>query len=231
MSTQHKDYINGIPNAERRYATHGLSVQKRAADPADEPNEKEIIIRGYAALFNVEADLGYAKEIIMPGAFDECLANDVRCLFNHDPNIILGRGNNKPTAFGKGQTLRYGVDSVGLWYEVVLDTSIPTHYTLSEAINRNDINQSSFAFLVKEQSWVQTEQGQPNIRKILKFKELLDVSPVTYPAYEDTTIGMRSLTNYQTEINNNDAQEKMQQMQRTLQQVNITTSNLMLGVV
>lgn len=225
-----KDYILNIPDGERRFAAHGVTVQKRSSDAADaEP--KEYVMRGYAALFNVEADLGYAKEVIMPGAFDECMANDVRCLQDHLSHMVLGRGNNKPAAFGNGQTMRFGVDSTGLWYECILDPEITFHSDLIRSIGRNDINQSSFGFIVKEQSWIQTDQGKPNIRRILKVRELFDLSPVTYPAYEDTTVGMRSLTRFKSESIGADEAAQIEEMRNTLHQVEVSTSNLMLGVI
>ena len=128
------------------------------------------------------------KERIMPRAFNKALndRHDVRALFNHDPNMVLGR-----TASG---TLKLSKSLRGLDYEIdPPDTSYSKD--LSVSIARGDVTGSSFGFIVTEQKF-RTEQadgGQPiDIREIHSV-ELLDVSPVTYPAYKATSSGLRSV--------------------------------------
>ena len=140
-------------------------------------------LAGYAAKFNVLSELMWDfQETIAPGAFDAVMQDDCRCLFNHDPNLILGR-----TASG---TLRLSLDATGLLYEVDLpDTDMARG--VAAAVERGDITQSSFAFIVKEANWTEREDGTW-LRTITKLTRLYDVSPVTYPGYPDATVGMRS---------------------------------------
>ena len=139
-------------------------------------------ISGYAAMFDSPADIGWFREVIKAGAFDETLANgdDVRALFNHDPNLVLGRT--------KANTLRLSVDDKGLMYEIdPPDTQFARD--LMESIRRGDVSQSSFAFETISDRW-RTEDKQ-DVRELIKVR-LFDVSPVTYPAYEETSVGVRS---------------------------------------
>lgn len=146
-------------------------------------------IRGYAAKFDVLSEnLGGFREKISPGAFDGVLEDDVRALINHDPNLIIGRTVSK--------TARIGIDEAGLWYEVDLpDTSAARD--LAESIKRGDVSQSSFAFTVASggQDWTEDDEGRV-IRTITKMQRLFDVSPVTYPAYPDATVGVRALDQF-----------------------------------
>lgn len=141
-------------------------------------------LTGYAAKFGKwSGDLGGFREKISRKAFTQTLKEaDVRALFNHDPNLILGR-----TASG---TLKLGTDDSGLIYEVNLpDTSFARD--LKESINRQDITQNSFAFTTIKDKWTSREDGSTE-RELLEVR-LFDVSPVTYPAYEDTELKLRSL--------------------------------------
>jgi HK97 family phage prohead protease len=177
-----KDYIKNIENAERRFVVSELE-SKHEVRSIDNEEEDEYIITGYAAKYNSETDLGYIREVIMPNAFDEVLQDDVRALLNHDESSILGRT--------KSGTLRIWADGIGLGYEVKLDKRNTDHMNTYYSIQRGDISQSSFAFIVKEQSWEKGEQT--NLRKIMKVERLFDVSPVTYPAYNDTSVASRSM--------------------------------------
>ena len=138
----------------------------------------EMIIQGYAALYNNETDLGVFKETIAPGAFDEVLKDDVRALINHDPSLILGRSS--------AGTLVLSTDERGLKYEVKLGEQ---QYAkdLYTSIKRGDISQSSFAFTIQDQSWSEDR----STRTVQKVAKLLDVSPVTYPAYTEATVSAR----------------------------------------
>lgn len=142
-----------------------------------------VTLVGYAAKFNVLSEMMWDfQETIAHGAFDDVLGDDVRALFNHDPNHILGR-----TVSG---TLRISLDTVGLYYEVDLpDTDMAA--TVAAAVERGDVTQSSFAFVVQEAQWTERDDGTW-LRTITKLKRLYDVSPVTYPGYPDATVGMRS---------------------------------------
>lgn len=146
-------------------------------------------VSGYAATFNTRSqNLGGEEnqwmEVIKPGAFDDVLNDDVRALFNHDPSQILARSKN-----GKG-TLKITVDSIGLRYEFEApDTRCGND--LLESIRRGDVDQSSFGFIVAKggDSW--RNDGRIRIRTISKVSRLTDVSPVTYPAYTESTVSAR----------------------------------------
>jgi uncharacterized protein len=141
------------------------------------------MIAGSAALFNSESEkLGWFYERIEPGAFDGVMDDDVRALFNHDPNLILGRT--------KSGTLRLQKNDSGLMYEIdPPDTSVARDLAVS--IARGDVSQSSFAFEVGEDRWEM--DGEKEVRVIVRINRLYDVSPVTYPAYADTSVAKRSL--------------------------------------
>jgi len=155
-------------------------------------------IVGYAAKFapNRSQDLGGFIEQIDPKAFTRSLkaGADVRALIDHNPSLILGR-----TLSG---TLQLSTDSTGLLVEI---TPPDTSYSrdLMVSLERGDVTQMSFAFITKEDSWDKEESL--NIRTLLDV-DLHDVSAVTYPAYLNTEIGLRSLLEH-------DANKKINQVQ------------------
>ena len=154
--------------------------------PADDDSGKKTL-RGHAAVFDsLSENLGGFREQITPGAFDGVLEDDVRALFNHDSNFVLGRT--------RAGTLNLSIDERGLAYEIDMpDTT--TAKDLMESIKRGDISQSSFGFRVEDDDWSKDEDGRV-IRTIKKVGSLLDVSPVTYPAYQATDATMRSLEQF-----------------------------------
>lgn len=147
-------------------------------------------IEGYAALYDSESEeLWGFTETIEPGAFDNADLSDVRALMNHDPNLILAR-----SASG---TMQLGTDQKGLWYRFEApDTTFGNDFLTM--VKRGDISQSSFAFTIKEDSWEDLEGGN-TLRHIRQIDKVFDVSPVTYPAYEKTSVTARSLDAYQKE--------------------------------
>jgi HK97 family phage prohead protease len=146
-------------------------------------------IGGIAAVINSVTDLGYFEEVIERGAFDYALSKDydIRCLFNHEAELILGRT--------KADTCKVFVNADGnLEYTWVPDYENPTHVSVVRSIMRGDITQSSFAFTIKEQKWSEsTKYGTMGKRTIMVIEDLYDVSPVTYPAYAETEADARSI--------------------------------------
>jgi hypothetical protein len=144
---------------------------------------KEARLVGHAAVFNQVGDGGWFREQIRPGAFAESIPNDdVRALFNHDPNFVLGRN--------KAGTLKLSEDDVGLVSEITPpDTQQARDLLVS--IERGDITQMSFAFETLVEEWVKGEGKEPDLRTLVKVR-LYDVSPVTYPFYDGTDIAVRS---------------------------------------
>ena len=134
-------------------------------------------IRGYAAVYNSDSEwMGGFYEQIATGAFDGVMDNDVRAYFNHDENLLLGRVSSG--------TLRISTDKRGLFYEVDLPNTTYAN-DLAELMKRGDVNQSSFAFLIEKDRWEQRDGT--TYRIIEKVSRLLDVSPVSQPAYPDAT--------------------------------------------
>lgn len=146
----------------------------------------EMSLVGYAAKFGVESgDLGGFRETIMPGAFTRSLQSgaDVRCLFNHDPSIVLGRTKNG--------TLTLEEDATGLRFRCVLPNTQAAR-DLHASVKRGDIDSNSFAFIPKEQTWEKaSENGDMYASRKLMSVDLQDVSPVTYPAYPNTELSAR----------------------------------------
>ena len=143
----------------------------RAAD------SEGLVLEGYAAVYDQQTDIGgMFKETISRGAFDDVLGNDVRLLLNHE---------GAPMARTTNGTLSLSSDEHGLKYRAELvDTQASRDlYTM---IKRGDISQSSFAFVVGEQ-----EINERGDRNVLKVSSLLDVSPVTYPAYPTASVHAR----------------------------------------
>lgn len=138
-------------------------------------------IEGYAAVFDVPSlDLGGFREFVRGGAFIKTIKeSDIRALFNHDPNFVLGRN-----AAG---TLELAEDGRGLHFRV---SPPPTGWAndLTVTIGRGDINQASFQFATIRDAWRDAPAGPE--RDLLEVR-LYDVSVVTFPAYPQTEVGMR----------------------------------------
>lgn len=142
-------------------------------------------VTGYAAKFNVRSlPLDGFVEVIAPGAFDEVLGDDVVALFNHDPNQPLAR-----TSAG---TLRLSVDDIGLRYDFDLAAD-ECSQRVAAFINDGRVSQSSFGFRVAIEGdrWDRLDDGVI-LRTITRLERLYDVSPVTYPAYLDASVALRS---------------------------------------
>jgi phage prohead protease, HK97 family len=143
---------------------------------------KPTVLEGYAAVFDVlSQDLGGFVEKIQKGAFvSSIVSDDIRALMNHDPNIVLGRN--------KSGTLELAEDDYGLKIKITLPETQAAN-DLAVLIGRGDINQMSFAFETLEDDW-HDEPGM--ITRTLIRVKLFDVSPVTYPAYLQTSIAARN---------------------------------------
>lgn len=170
-------------NRELRLST-GFTVEKRADDDAAMP-----MITGYAAVFESETTIGGRdwgfREKIAKGAFAEAIkTSDVRALFNHDEDMVLGRL--------KAGTLRLKEDERGLRVEIDPPDTQDARDLITK-MQRGDIDQMSFAFTMENGAQAWDETGDMPLRTIQKVGDLLDVSVVTYPAYVDTEAAARSL--------------------------------------
>jgi HK97 family phage prohead protease len=154
-------------------------VPARDLETRDSAGDGLFEFRGFAAVFDSPSeDLGGFTEIIRRGAFKKVLGDDVRLLVNHNPDLLLAR-----TTSG---TLELSEKPEGLFAVAdVADTQ--TGRDLRVLIDRGDLSQMSFAFTVLEDEW-DTDEDDNLIRYINKARALFDVSPVTYPAYPDTSI-------------------------------------------
>lgn len=165
---------------EKRTFDFQMGIEKRE-------DESQSIV-GHAAVFNEYADIGWFQERIMPDAFKGSIRkDDIRALFNHDPNYVLGRN--------KAGTLALKEDGKGLAIKITPpDTSFARD--LMKLIERGDITQMSFAFQVLEEAWEYGDGKEPDKRDLVKVK-LYDVSPVTYPAYPQTDVAIKSFRTWQ----------------------------------
>lgn len=145
-------------------------------------------VRGYAAVWGARSlDLGGFAEVVAPGAFRASLddaARDVLATFNHDVARVLGRRS--------ASTLRVGEDATGLAYEIDLDPKNPDAVSVARKLARGDVSGSSFTFRTVADAWEQDDAGRP--LRTLVAAELIELGPVTRPAYPDTTAAIRSLT-------------------------------------
>jgi HK97 family phage prohead protease len=175
--------------SKRNFETRYLAAEEVKAETAEGATKPQIV--GYAAVFDVDSeDLGGFKERIRPGTFTRALRDgaDVRALINHDPTMILGRN--------KAGTLRLKPNAKGLLSEIdPPDTSYARD--LMEAIKRGDISGMSFVMAVRSDEW-HMEDGFA-VREVLDA-DILDVSIVTYPAYPDTDVAVRSLELFKAKV-------------------------------
>lgn len=167
----------------RRSNRNNVAIQKRA-------DGVETLV-GYASVYWDEKDAGteyrldeMLVERIMPGAFDVAITrDDVRVFFNHDVNFVLGRV--------KAGTARLSVDKVGLRYEVDLPNTTAGR-DVAESVGRGDITGSSFAFVPINTTYKRDAGGLVIVER--NEVALFDVSPVTFPAYESASVGLRGVT-------------------------------------
>lgn len=166
------------PDIERR--AFGANIELRAAEDGQK-------IVGYAAVFNsYSEDLGGFRERIAAGAFANVLENDVRALFNHESDVVLGRT--------KSGTLTLEEDETGLRVEITPPNTQAARDVM-ELLKRGDVDQMSFAFRVGKDMWTKNEDETIE-RTITEIASLYDVSVVTYPAYPDTSAAVRSFEKF-----------------------------------
>lgn len=145
-----------------------------------------ISVSGYAAVFDQETDIGGVfREVIRPGAFRNAIArgDDVAFLINH---------GGLPLARSSSGTLRLTEDSTGLRIESTLDGADPDVRRIYPKVKRGDLSKMSFAFSMDGGTQRWASSGDLELREIIEVGNLSDVSIVTYPAYEGTSIATRS---------------------------------------
>ena len=152
--------------------------------------DEEMIIEGYAAVFDSPTNLGWCTETIDKNAFNNCNIQDVCLKYNHNDNLlILARTKNK--------SLKITIDDKGLKIRASLvDTT--QNIDIYKAIRCGLLDKMSFAFSVRKQEW----DYEKDTRKILEIDQLFDVSIVDVPAYESTEVYARSKNKYEEEKDN-----------------------------
>ena len=166
-----------------------MSKEIRSGEPVEIRAEGDTVsVSGYAAVFNSETIIGGKyREQIAPGAFTNAIGrDDVMFLINHD---------GLPMARTKSGTLTLAEDERGLYMSAELDSSDPDVRAIVPKMKRGDLDKMSFAFSPEVQSW--DDSGDMPLRTI-RQASLYDVSIVTYPAYQDTDIGLRSLSEFRS---------------------------------
>lgn len=159
-------------------------------DIRSELNEDGVgIVTGRPIVYNSRTDLGYFDEIIESGALDKADLRDVRFLVNHDTSRIpLARSRNN----NANSTMQMTLDNEGMAIRVNLDTKNNSEArNLYSAIQRGDITGMSFMFSVEKEDWENLESDHP-LRRIKQISNVVEVSAVTFPAYEDSSISVRN---------------------------------------
>jgi len=140
-------------------------------------------IEGYFAVFGSVYEIGPGmSESIAPEAFDKTLSGDIRALINHDTTLVLGRT--------KAGTLNLRTDNRGLWGHIDVNPNDSDAMNLYERVKRGDVDQCSFGFDIIDEETEFREDG--SVHWTIKEVELYEVSPCTFPAYEETSIAARA---------------------------------------
>lgn len=193
-------------------------IERRSVGASLRADSSKFELAGTAVAYNqLSSDLGGFRERFLPGAFARCLRSnpEVKCLFNHNSDVVLGRTQNGTL------TLQDGPD--GLRFVCKLNEASQAHRDLHASISRGDINECSFAFTVAgkdgqvfemmddnpaddneededsndESNDEAGSNDQPFVRRTVRAANLFDVSAVTNPAYpQGTSVQARSV-NYQ----------------------------------
>lgn len=144
---------------------------------------ENLSIEGYFAVFDSIYEIGPGmSESIAPGAFSKTLSGDIRALINHDTTLVLGRT--------KANTLQLREDNHGLWGHIDVNPNDTDAMNLYERVKRGDVDQCSFGFDILSEETDFRDDG--SVHWTIKEVELYEVSPCTFPAYEETNISARA---------------------------------------
>lgn len=157
---------------------------------AEQDEQHGNILTGRPIVYDSRTDLGWYDEIIERGALMETDLRDVRFLVNHNTDMIpLARSRNN----NANSTMQMSVDDEGMLIRVDLDVENNTEAkNLYSAVERGDIDGMSFMFTVDGDKWDDIESDHP-LRTITNIGKVMEVSAVTFPAYEQTSISARGL--------------------------------------
>lgn len=154
-----------------------------------ETDERGNVIIGRPIVYNSRTDIGWFDEIIEFGALTDTDLKDVRFLVNHDlSRIPLARSRRN----NGNSTMQLSVDDLGMNIMVYLDTENNAEArALYSAVQRGDISGMSFMFSVRDEEWDDLDSEHPT-RRIKSIASVIEVSAVTFPAYDSTEISARS---------------------------------------
>ena len=157
---------------------------------AEQNEEHGHFLAGTPIVFNSRTDLGWYDEIISAGALDDADLRDGRFLINHNTDMIpLARSRNN----NERSTMQLQVTDDGMNIRVDLDVDNNAEAkSLYSAVERGDLDGMSFMFTVDRDVWDDPESDHPT-RTIEKLGKVFEVSAVTFPAYQATTISARGL--------------------------------------
>lgn len=143
----------------------------------------ELFIEGYFSVFNSPYEITQGlTEIVAPGAFADTLGEDIRALTNHDTTLVLGRN--------KAGTLTLREDSHGLWGSIRINQEDADAMNLCNRVKRGDVDQGSFGFIILAEERRVLENG--DVQYVILKVRLFEVSVVTFPAYEETSVSARA---------------------------------------
>lgn len=146
-------------------------------------NSNDLFVEGYFSVFNEDYPVwDGATESIRPGAFSESMNGDIRALYNHNTDVILGRTTNG--------TLVLNQDDKGLWGRITLNKKDTEAMNVYERIARGDITGCSFGFDIEKEERTISDDGTVHF-EIVKVNPLYEVSPCVFPAYAATHIEAR----------------------------------------
>ena len=163
---------------------HRSQRQRRSAASEFQTREEDgdLFIEGYFSVFNTNYELWPgATESVAPGAFSKTLSGDVRALVDHESHLVLGRN--------KAGTLELQEDSRGLWGRIKINPSDSDAMNLYERVRRGDVDQCSFGFDILSEDTEFREDG--SVHWTIREVKLYEVSVVTFPAYEETSVSAR----------------------------------------
>ncbi len=168
------------------------------------------VIEGRPIVFGQRTDLGFCEEDILPGAVSDEAMKDVRFLVNHNIDMIpLARSRNN----NENSTMQLMVDDEGVSMRADLDIERNrTAAELDSAVERGDVSGMSFMFTVDGEEWEGLDSDYP-VRHITKIGQIFEVSAVTWPAYEQTSINARSLDSVKASLDS--AKEALESARRS----------------
>ena len=167
-----------------------MEIVRRAFDAAFETRDENggAIITGRPVVLESRTDLGFCDEVIDSRALQSTDLSDVRLCLNHDTSYVYARSRNN----NGNSTMRINTDAMGLTFEAELDVeNSPKAQDYYAAIKRGDMDKMSFMFTIDGYEWENLESDHPT-RRITSIGRIFEISAVTFPAYNSTSIEARS---------------------------------------